>query len=217
MSQEIKNKIESLKSELSRHEYLYYVKDAPEISDIEFDAMMKELEKLEAQYPEYKTSDSPTQRVGGIAADSFSEVTHKVPLLSLSNTYNADEIDAFISRIEKTVSNPELCVEFKIDGLSVALTYEKGILTKGVTRGDGVVGEDVTQNVRTIRSIPLKLTEPVDIIVRGEVFMDRAVFSALNEQREQEGCLSNPGEYGTTKRPAAVTVSRTLSLREAFS
>ena len=194
MSQEIQNNIETLKSELSRHEYLYYVKDAPEISDIEFDAMMKELESLEAQHPEYKTSDSPTQRVGGVAADSFSEVAHKVPLLSLSNTYNTDEVDAFISRIEKTVSSPELCVEFKIDGLSVALTYEKGILTKGITRGDGVVGEDVTQNVRTIKSIPLKLKEPVDIIVRGEVFMDRSVFSALNEQREQEGLplFANP-------------------------
>lgn len=217
MSQEIKNKIESLKSELSRHEYLYYVKDAPEISDIEFDTMMKELEKLEAQYPEYKTSDSPTQRVGGTAAESFLEVTHKVPLLSLSNTYNADEIDAFISRIEKTVSNPELCVEFKIDGLSVALTYEKGILTKGVTRGDGVVGEDVTQNVRTIRSIPLKLTEPVDVIVRGEVYMNRAVFAELNEQREREGLplFANPRNAAAgslRQQDPSITAQRKLDI-----
>ncbi len=194
MSEDIKIKIDNLKNELLHHEYLYYVKDAPEISDIEYDNLMKTLEQLEAEYPEYKSPDSPTSRVGGSVAQGFGEVAHEVPLLSLSNTYNVDEVGAFIQRTEKTVDKPQFAVEFKIDGLSVALTYENGILTKGVTRGDGVVGEDVTDNIKTIRSIPLKLTKPVDVIVRGEVFMNKAVFEELNRQREDAGqpLFANP-------------------------
>lgn len=194
MSEEIQKKIKELTTELLRHEYLYYVKDAPEISDIEYDMMMKELEKLESEYPQYALPESPTTRVGGKAVSSFAEVTHEVPLLSLANTYNVEEIAEFVQRTAKTVDNPEFSVECKIDGLSVALTYEAGVLVKGVTRGDGTVGEDVTANIKTIRTVPLKLTEPVDIIVRGEVYMDKKSFEKVNEQRDLEGqpLFANP-------------------------
>lgn len=217
MSEDIKSKIDALREELRHHEYLYYVMDAPEISDIEYDMKMKELESLEAEYPQYMTSDSPTVRVGGRAVDSFDEVRHEVPLLSLANTYNVGEVESFIQRTAKTVDEPEFDVEFKIDGLSVALTYENGVLVKGVTRGDGIVGEDVTSNIKTIRSIPLKLTEPVDIIVRGEVFMNKAVFEKLNKQRENEGLplFANPRNAAAgslRQQDSTITAERKLDI-----
>lgn len=217
MSEEIKNKIDKLKAELQHHEYLYYVMDAPEISDIEYDMMMKELESLENEYPQYKTQDSPTVRVGGQAVDSFEEVRHEVPLLSLANTYNVDEVENFIQRTAKTVDKPEFAVEFKIDGLSVALTYEKGLLVKGVTRGDGIVGEDVTANIKTVKSIPLKLKQPIDIIVRGEVFMNKTVFEQLNARREKEGLqlFANPRNAAAgslRQQDSSVTAERKLDI-----
>lgn len=217
MSEDIKNRIETLREKLRHHEYLYYVMDAPEISDIEYDMKMKELESLEAEYPQYLTSDSPTVRVGGQAVDSFDEVRHEVPLLSLANTYNVGEVESFIQRTAKTVDEPEFDVEFKIDGLSVALTYENGMLVKGVTRGDGIVGEDVTSNIRTIRSVPLKLTEPVDIIVRGEVFMNKAVFEELNRQRENDGLplFANPRNAAAgslRQQDPSITAERKLDI-----
>ena len=217
MSEDIKRVMEELKNELLRHEYLYYVKDAPEISDVEFDGMMKKLEALEKQYPQYASPDSPTSRVGGGISESFDEVRHTVPLLSLSNTYNVEEVEAFIARTQKTVDKPQFAVEFKIDGLSVALTYEKGVLVRGVTRGDGIVGEDVTANIKTIRSIPLRLLKPVDVTVRGEVYMDKAVFEELNKQRAEDGeeLFANPRNAAAgslRQKDPAITAKRRLDI-----
>lgn len=217
MSEDIKRVMEELKNELLRHEYLYYVKDAPEISDVEFDGMMKKLEELEKQYPQYASPDSPTSRVGGGISESFDEVRHSVPLLSLSNTYNVEEVEAFIARTQKTVDKPQFAVEFKIDGLSVALTYEKGVLVRGVTRGDGIVGEDVTANIKTIRSIPLRLLKPVDVTVRGEVYMDKAVFEELNKQRAEDGeeLFANPRNAAAgslRQKDPAITAKRRLDI-----
>ena len=214
---DIQSKMENLKNELLRHEYLYYVKDAPEISDTEYDFMLKELERLEAEYPQFASPDSPTKRVGGTVSDSFEAVTHEVPLLSLGNTYNVSEVDAFIQRTAKLVNDPQFAVEFKIDGLSVALTYEKGILTRGVTRGDGVVGEDVTANIKTIKTIPLRLLEPVDITVRGEVYMNKASFEKLNRQREIDGLplFANPRNAAAgslRQQDSSVTAKRNLDI-----
>ena len=217
MSEDIKRVMEELKNELLRHEYLYYVKDAPEISDVEFDGMMKKLEALEKQYPQYASPDSPTSRVGGGISENFDEVRHSVPLLSLSNTYNVEEVEAFIARTQKTVDKPQFAVEFKIDGLSVALTYEKGVLVRGVTRGDGIVGEDVTANIKTIRSIPLRLLKPVDVTVRGEVYMDKAVFEELNKQRAEDGeeLFANPRNAAAgslRQKDPAITAKRRLDI-----
>lgn len=217
MDENVKYRMDELKNELLRHEYLYYVKDAPEISDMEYDMLMKELEELEEKYPEYKAPDSPTGRVGGAAVDMFESVTHEVPLLSLGNTYSIEDMEAFIQRTEKTVLEPEFVVEFKIDGLSVALTYEKGILVRGVTRGDGVVGEDVTNNIKTIRTVPLRLTEPVDIIVRGEVYMDKMSFEDLNIRREDEGLqlFANPRNAAAgslRQQDSKITAKRKLDI-----
>lgn len=217
MQEDIKNKIELLKNELLRHEYLYYVKDAPEISDTEYDMMMKQLEALENEYPQYATPDSPTQRVGGAPMETFEAVRHEIPLLSLGNTYNVDEVDAFIQRTAKAVNKPEFAVEFKIDGLSVALTYEKGILVRGVTRGDGIVGEDVTANIKTIKTVPLKLLQPVDVTVRGEVYMNKASFEKINAQRELEGLplFANPRNAAAgslRQQDSTVTAKRNLDI-----
>lgn len=217
MQEDIKNKIELLKNELLRHEYLYYVKDAPEISDTEYDMMMKQLEQLEKEYPQFAAPDSPTQRVGGAPSEAFEPVKHEIPLLSLGNTYNVGEVEAFIQRTAKTVDAPEFAVEFKIDGLSVALTYEKGILTRGVTRGDGIVGEDVTANIKTIKTVPLKLLKPVDVTVRGEVFMNKASFEKINAQRDLEGLplFANPRNAAAgslRQQDPTVTAKRNLDI-----
>ena len=179
--------------------------------------MMKKLEELEKQYPQYASPDSPTSRVGGGISENFDEVRHTVPLLSLSNTYNVEEVEAFIARTQKTVDKPQFAVEFKIDGLSVALTYEKGVLVRGVTRGDGIVGEDVTANIKTIRSIPLRLLKPVDVTVRGEVYMDKAVFEELNKQRAEDGeeLFANPRNAAAgslRQKDPAITAKRRLDI-----
>ena len=191
---EIKEKIEKLRRQLTYHSKRYYVDDDPEISDFEYDRMYAELLALEAEHPELDDPASPTHRVGGAALDKFEKVTHGVPLNSLSDVFSFDELRDFLTRVGAILPNAAYSVEPKIDGLSVALRYENGVFVSGATRGDGLVGEDVTQNLKTIFSIPLALTEPLSLTVRGEVYMPRAAFRHINEKREAEGLalLANP-------------------------
>lgn len=197
----IEKTIAHLREEIRRHEELYYVADNPEISDKEYDELIGRLRELEEQYPQLQTPDSPTQRVGGRPAEGFAEYLHRRPMLSLDNSYNIDELRAFDQRCQKLADGRpvEYVAELKIDGLSLSLHYEEGVLVRGVTRGDGRRGEDVTQNVRTIRSIPLKL-KPASakiashIEVRGEAYLSRKVFEKLNAELEDAGeaRLANP-------------------------
>ena len=197
MAKAIEKEIEKLRNEIRYHEYRYYVLDNPEISDFEFDKLMRRLQELEAQNPELVTPDSPTQRVGGQPAEEFPKVRHSLPMLSLDNTYSVDELKDFDRRVRELSgrSSVEYVGELKLDGLSMALTYEDGVLTHGVTRGDGVEGEDVTANVKTIRSVPLRIdpkrTEvignPRRLEVRGEVILPRKAFEQTNAQREAAG------------------------------
>ncbi|MDO5477838.1 MAG: NAD-dependent DNA ligase LigA [Clostridia bacterium] len=179
--------IHELREKLKHYSYMYYVKDDPEITDYEYDMMMRELIRLEEESAEPIPPDSPSRRVGGMALESFEKFTHEVPLQSLTDAFSYDELLDFDRRVKDECPDATYDVEVKIDGLSVALTYEGGYFVKGATRGDGEVGEDVTENLRTIGSIPLKLKEDVDIIVRGEVYMPRKNFFALNEKREEAG------------------------------
>ena len=190
-----KEQIEQLRRELEQHNYNYYVLDNPTISDFEYDRLLRRLENLEHEHPELITPDSPTQRVGGMAANSFSTVVHRVPLESLQNAFDFNELCDFDRRVREMFSDADYIVEPKIDGLSVALEYENGYFVRGATRGDGAVGEDVTENLRTIKSIPLKLENaPANLIVRGEVFMPKSVFERLNAEREARGenLFANP-------------------------
>jgi len=186
--------IEKLRNEIRRHEELYYVQDSPEISDREYDALLEKLQALEQTHPELITADSPTQRVGGRPAEGFAEVIHRLPMLSLDNSYNIDELRAFDERCRKLADGRqvEYVSELKIDGLSLSLLYQDNVLARGVTRGDGRIGEEVTQNARTIRSIPLRLNskaKPIngEIEVRGEVFIPLDVFRKTNAEREEQG------------------------------
>ena len=186
---------EQLRGALNEHNYRYYVLDAPTISDFEYDKMLRQLEELEAAHPELITPDSPTQRVGGKALDSFQQVTHRVPLQSLQDVFSPEELLDFDRRVRESAGSPEYLLEPKVDGLSVALEYVDGVFIRGATRGDGQVGEDVTENLRTIKSIPMKLKNaPSALIVRGEVYMPRKTFEKLNEERELRGeaLLANP-------------------------
>ncbi|MDD6188941.1 MAG: NAD-dependent DNA ligase LigA [Clostridiales bacterium] len=190
-----KAEIEKLRKELNEHNHKYYVLDEPSISDFEYDALMRRLIELEEENPELVTPDSPTQRVGGAAVSGFEQVIHEVPLESLNDVFSDDELKAFYEKIEQSVAQPEFTVEPKIDGLSMALIYENGVFVRGATRGDGRVGEDVTENLRTIRSIPLTIPDaPETLIVRGEVYMPRKVFEELNAEREVRGekLFANP-------------------------
>src|SRR5689334_3709132 len=185
-------RVEQLRQEIRRHEELYYVQAAPEISDADFDALMNELKALEASHPELQTPDSPTQRVGGRPAEGFDQVEHLQPMLSLDNAYNEEDLRAFDERVRKGLSidqSPAYVAELKIDGLSMALTYENGKLVRGATRGDGVRGEDVTQNVRTVRAIPLSLKSgPAGRIeIRGEVYLPKKNFERINQEQEAAG------------------------------
>ena len=194
----VKERIEQLRAEINRHNYLYYVLDSPEISDAEYDELMRELKQLEEQYPQFLTPDSPTQRVGAAPVEAFGVVEHPLPLLSLGNAFSKDELLAWYTRTLKLVAGQpfKFACEHKIDGLAVALTYVNGQLTTGATRGDGFRGEDVTQNLRTIRSIPLSVPKeaPPRFEVRGEVFLPKAGFDKLNEERAVEGqpLFANP-------------------------
>ena len=182
-----KERINELVSILNDANYNYYVLDNPTITDQEYDKYLRELINLEEKYPEYVLFDSPTKRVGGEVLDKFEKVHHKIPMLSLGNVFNEDEIRDFDSKIRKMGINPEYVCELKIDGLSVSLMYEHGVLKSGATRGDGVVGEDITHNVKTIKVIPLKLDRDIDIEVRGEIYMEKETLKNINKEREKEG------------------------------
>lgn len=194
----VKKELERLRREVAYHAKKYYVDDAPEISDYDYDMLYRRLEELEAAHPEFFDPSSPTQRVGGSPLERFEKVTHRVPLNSLADVFSFEELAAYLDGAEPRLAEagikPEWSVEPKIDGLSVALTYERGVFVRGATRGDGYVGEDVTQNIRTIFSLPMTLPESLDITVRGEVYMPRAVFEAINARREAEGktLMANP-------------------------
>lgn len=201
--EEIQIEIERLKNLIKRHDYLYYVMDFPEISDTEYDRLFRELESLEKDYPQFLSPDSPTQRVGGAAIEKFDQMTHAIPMLSLSNIFDAGELIDFDSRVRKLLGTSETVsyvVEPKLDGVAIELIYENGLLISGGTRGDGSVGEDVTLNIRTIKSIPLSLRfngqfSKVSLIdVRGEIFMARADFDSLNRERDETGqtAFANP-------------------------
>jgi DNA ligase (NAD+) len=195
---EVKEKIEKLRVEINHHNYRYYVLDSPEISDAEYDELMKELKQLEEEYPQFLTPDSPTQRVGAAPVEAFGVVEHPLPLLSLANAFSDDELVAWYKRTSKLIAGEkfDFACEHKIDGLAVALTYVNGRLTTGATRGDGFRGEDITQNLRTIRSIPLSVPKdaPPRFEVRGEVYLPKVGFHKLNQERAAEGLplFANP-------------------------
>lgn len=220
MQMEVKEQIERLRSELHRHNYNYYVLNAPEISDQEFDRMMRELQDLEAAHPEFDDPDSPTRRVGSDLNQEFVQVPHRYPMLSLSNTYNKQEVADFYERVRSGLEGEpfEICCEMKYDGLSISLTYEQGRLVRAVTRGDGVQGDDVTENVKTIRCIPLRLNGngyPEEFEIRGEILMPWTSFETLNREREEreEPLFANPrnAASGTLKsKNSAVVAQRKL-------
>ena len=192
---DIKREIEALRAEIEEHNRHYYDEDAPIISDFEYDALLRRLEELEAAHPEFFDPNSPTQHVGGTAKSTFAPVVHEVPLESLNDVFSFEELRAFDERVSAAVSGREYSVEPKIDGLSMSLEYENGVFVRGATRGDGVTGEDVTENLKTVRNLPKRLKNaPPRLIVRGEVYMSRAVFEELNAARAERGeaLLANP-------------------------
>ncbi|AEV31763.1 DNA ligase, NAD-dependent [Owenweeksia hongkongensis DSM 17368] len=217
--EEAKSQIEELSKELMHHNHQYYVLDNPEISDYDFDQKLKQLQKLEEAFPEFKLSTSPTQRVGGDVTKNFETVPHKTRMLSLANTYSKEELEDFIKRIGKSISDPvEFVCELKYDGAAIGITYKNGILTRALTRGDGTQGDDITANVRTIRSIPLQLHGndfPEELEIRGEIFMLLEGFAKLNQQRIEDGeePFANPRNTasGTLKmQDSSIVASRSL-------
>lgn len=213
----VRDRIEELRRVIEEHNYRYYVLDDPVIPDHEFDELMRELQALEDENPDLVTPHSPTQRVGGRASEKFPKLVHKTPLLSLANAFSDGDLRDFDRRVRSAVGDVEYVTEFKIDGLSVALTYIDGVLERGATRGDGVVGEDVTANLRTIKTIPLRLKQPVSLEARGEVFMPTAGFERLNEKQKEQGLapFANPrnAAAGSLRQlDPAVTASRPLDI-----
>ena len=215
----IKERIDQLRTDLHRHNYNYYVLNTPEISDKEFDDMMRELQDLEKEHPEYQDENSPTMRVGSDLNKNFTQVTHKYPMLSLGNTYSENEVTDFYDRVKKALNEDfEICCELKYDGTSISLTYENGKLVRAVTRGDGEKGDDVTDNVKTIRTIPLVLhgnNYPEHFEIRGEILMPWEVFEELNREKEarEEPLFANPrnAASGTLKlQNSAIVASRKL-------
>ena len=210
--------ITALREKLRYHNEKYYNEDAPEISDYEYDMMQRELRALEAAHPEFADADSPTQRVGGTASGRFAKVTHAYPLESLQDVFSFDELSEFYGRVEGAVGQAEYVVEYKIDGLSVALEYVDGVFVRGATRGDGQVGEDVTANLKTIKDIPQKLENaPPHLIVRGEVYMKKSVFDALNAELElhEKPLLANPRNAAAgslRQKDSKITKQRKLSI-----
>lgn len=198
----VKQRLEQLKTLINRYNYEYYVLDQPTVSDYEYDQLMQELIELETKYPDLQTPDSPTRRVGGAVLDHFVKVTHKTPMLSLGNAFNESDIRQFDERVREVTANPVYVCELKIDGLACSLEYENGVLVRAATRGDGQVGEDITHNVMTIKSVPLKLTEPVTVDVRGEIFLPIAEFERINQEREAE----NLSLFANPRNAAAGTV-----------
>ncbi len=229
VSEEIRRRVEALRRAINYHNYRYYVLDAPEISDEEYDALMRELRRLEEQYPELVTPDSPTQRVGGKPAEKFRKVQHPVPMLSLQDVFSEEELRAWRDRVYRMlspedISKIEYVVEPKIDGLTVVLHYENGVFTLGATRGDGVTGEDVTANLRTVRSLPLRVPvvegrveTPARLVVRGEAYISKEDFEKLNREQEARGerTFANPrnAAAGSIRQlDPKVTASRPISL-----
>lgn len=214
---DIKSQIESLREEIRKHEYQYYVLDDPLIADADYDALMRELISLEQQYPELISPDSPTQRVGGKALEVLQPVRHRIPLLSLDNAFTQADLHDFDRRVKKIYDQAGYMAELKIDGLTIALIYENGILTRAATRGDGTIGEDVTLNVRTIKSIPLKLKQPLPRLeVRGEVYLPKNEFVRLNQEREERGerIFANPRNAAAgslRQQDPGVTAGRALA------
>ncbi len=217
----IKEKIDKLIEIINKASLEYYAEDNPTLTDQEYDDYYNELLRLEKEYPNLKRADSPTNKVGGEALDKFQKVNHKSPMLSFDDIFNEDEIINFDERIRKVVASPSYTVEPKMDGLSGSLIYEKGILVRAATRGDGVVGEDITQNVKTIRSVPLKLKKEIDIEVRGEIYMSKSSFEKLNYQRKQNGEkeFANPrnAAAGSVRQlDSKITASRGLDFMAYF-
>lgn len=211
-------KIKNLQKTLNEYAYFYYVKDQPKVLDSEYDKLYQELVQLETQYPESITPDSPTQRVGGVILDGFEKAVHEVPLYSLNDAFSKEELEAFDARVAKALGhhNYSYECELKIDGLSISLRYENGRFVRGATRGDGSVGENITENLKTVRSIPMTLPEPISIEVRGECYMPKESFMKLNEAREQEGLetFANPrnAAAGSLRQlDTKVTAQRNLS------
>ena len=219
MCNSVKQHIEQLRKQLRHHDYLYYVQNSPEISDTEYDRLFSQLKELENQNPSLITPDSPTQRVSEQPISGFEQVSHRLPMLSIDNTYNDDELRAFDQRVRKLIGDDYCYVaELKIDGLAISLLYEDGVLIRGATRGNGEIGDDVSSNVKTIKSIPLRLNEAVEGVleVRGEVYMPQSSFEKLNAQRAEEGLqlFANPrnAAAGSLKLlDAKTTAARNLS------
>lgn len=214
----IQKTIEDLRERIRYHNEKYYNQDNPEISDFEYDMLLRQLETLENEYPEFKTEDSPTNYVGGAASSKFKTVVHRYPLESLQDVFSFEELDDFLNRVNSAVGASEFAVELKIDGLSVALEYENGIFVRGATRGDGAKGEDVTENLKTIEDIPKVLDNaPPKLVVRGEVYMKKSVFDAINAEREllEQPLLANPrnAAAGSLRQlDSKITASRKLSI-----
>src|SRR5664279_619069 len=221
----IAKQIEALREQIRHHEYRYYVLDDPELSDAHFDELMNELKRLEAAHPHLVNPDSPTQRVGGKAREGFVKARHSSPMLSLDNAYSEEELRDWERRVHELSGRTDLeyMCELKLDGMSLALVYRDGRLERGITRGDGSVGEDVTLNVRTVRSIPLSIPKdklkqagiPTDFEVRGEMLMPLAAFRKLNEERERQGLavFANPRNFtaGTVRQlEPSITAQRRM-------
>src|SRR3989441_4393080 len=221
----VQDEIQSLREKIRHHEHLYYVLDSPELDDADFDRLMQELKRLEAAHPELVTPDSPTQRVGGKPREGFVKVAHSAPMLSLDNAYSEEELRNWERRVHQLSGRKDIeyVCELKLDGMSLALRYESGRLVRGITRGDGSTGEDVTANVRTVRSIPLSISKeklkkagvPADFEVRGEMLMPIAAFKKMNEEREQKGLslFANPrnATAGTVRQlEPSITAQRRL-------
>lgn len=182
-----KERIEELVALLNRANVEYYLNDNPTLTDNEYDSLLMELFRLEDEYPEYKLPESPTSSVGTKVLDSFEKITHATPMFSLADVFNEDEVEAFVTRVEKEIPNPEFVCELKMDGLGVNLTYKEGLLISAATRGDGVIGEDITNNFKTIKYVPTRLTEPIDLEVRGEIYMTKKSFEEANKKRIAKG------------------------------
>lgn len=220
--EQVKERIDYLRSTIIYHRNKYYNEDAPEISDFEFDDLMRELQKLESEFPEYDTPDSPSKTVGGKASEKFEKISHKIPLQSLNDVFSYEELREFLYKTRKGLGDEhqrtEFAVEYKIDGLSVSLEYENGVFLRGSTRGDGQTGENITENLMTIKDIPKKLKNPVPYLcVRGEVYMPKDVFIKINEERELQGLqlLANPrnAAAGSLRQlDPKITASRELSI-----
>ena len=217
MQNDIKERIKYLVDILNKANIEYYINDNPTLTDNEFDSLLDELIKLEEKYPEYKLDNSPTSKVGTTVISEFKKVTHPTRMFSLSDVFNEDEVESFINRVKKEVNDAQFVCELKMDGLAVSLIYENGKFISAATRGDGSVGEDITNNVRTIKKLPLTLNENVNLEVRGEIYMEKKVFDELNVQREKEGLplFQNPrnAAAGSIRQlDSSVTKSRKLSM-----